>query len=513
MSAATESIENTISPIRPVRARTDMVSQKPFDYTHAHKWAPDADCNDLESMFPQHEGVLSQEKLWELYEKELAEWMAKLPKSKEKNELGSQSMPFGVFGTYQKDWLTPILPYAERSMGNKLWDVDGNEYIDFNFGDTPDMYGHGPNNPAVAAVAKRLLEDGMSSMMCNEDAIITSQLLTEKFGVTHWMHCMTATDANRYVIAQARHVTGRPNVAIPNMVYHGTLEETQKYMPEPGVISRFHELDIYAAPVEHGTKIFHWNDLESLEEILADRSVAVLIMEPVLSNFGWAWPIDGWHDGVRELCDKYGTLLCYDETHTLGTGPAGMVGKLGLKGDFWTCGKAISSGIPGAVFGMTEAIARKVTEDHNATGHLSGAGMGFLGNSLSGNTMSTLALRITLEEVFTDEVFAKIYDNAEYMKKGMEAIIEKYNAPFRVETMGNRLCYHFIPDKCHDPIAGLVQIGFGGFFELSHAYLWNRGMLIMPYFNMLLLAPEHSHQDTDKFLRIWDEFVCITMGG
>ena len=73
-------------------------------------------------------------------------------------------------------------------------------------------------------------------------------------------------------------------------------------------------------------------------------------------------------------------------------------------------------------------------------------------------------------------------------------------------------CYHFIPDKCYDPLAGLIQIGLGGLFELSHAFLWNRGMLIMPYFKMLMLAPDHAKEDTDKFLKVWDEIVAITMG-
>ena len=78
-----------------------------------------------------------------------------------------------------------------------------------------------------------------------------------------------------------------------------------------------------------------------------------------MSNFGWAWPKDDWHQGVRDLCDKYGTLLCYDETHTISQGPGGMAGHLGIQGDLWTCGKCISSGIPGAVYGMTGRNCQK----------------------------------------------------------------------------------------------------------------------------------------------------------
>ena len=79
-------------------------------------------------------------------------------------------------------------------------------------------------------------------------------------------------------------------------------------------------------------------------------------------------------------------------------------------------------------------------------------------------------------------------------------------------SMGNRICYHFIPKPVTDPIAGLVQVGFGGRFKLSHAYFWNHGVLIMPYFNMCLISPAHTtDDDTAKLLEIWDEFVALAM--
>lgn len=103
-------------------------------------------------------------------------------------------------------------------------------------------------------------------------------------------------------------------------------------------------------------------------------------------------------------------------------------------------------------------------------------------------------------------------DRAAQMKAGMEAINRRYKAPFRVETMGNRLCYHFIPEGVHDPVAGLVQVGFGGLFELSHFMAWNRGYLIMPYFNMMMLAPQHTKEDIDGWLDVWDDVVKFAMG-
>lgn len=491
---------------------SDMVSKKPFPLEQARKWAPNADPSDLSTIFPALPGVRPQTELLELAEQHMTQWMeVKTPKSKAMQAEAKKHMPWGVFGTYQKDWETPHLLYAERSFGNKVWDVDGNEYLDVNFGDTPDMFGRVPDNPVYEACAKRMLEDGMSTMMGNQDAIDASKLLADRFGLSHWMHALTASDANRYVLSIARNHTGRSNIAISNFSYHGTIDETQKFMPAPGVISRFHNLPLYHAPVDHGTKIFNWNDLESVEEVLKDETVAIVMMEPVMSNFGWAWPNEDWHSGVKALCEKYGTLLCYDETHTISQGPNGMAGHLNLDYDFWTCGKAISSGIPGAVFGMTEEIATKLEHDQTEVGFFVGAGLGFLGNALCGNTMSTLALKVTLEEIFTEETFKKINSSVAGIVAGMEAINKENNAPFRIETMGNRICYHFIPEAVDNPVAGLIQVGFGGLFELSHAYFWNNGVLIMPYFNMFMITPTHSKEDSEKLLSVWEGFVKLAM--
>ncbi len=492
-----------------------VATTKSYATESARRYAPNASYNDFASFFPEHKGIRTSEELMSLAGKEMDEWMTKTSKSESMQQRANKCMPFGVFGTYMRDWETPHLLYSKLSSGNRVWDVDDNEYIDFNFGDTPSMFGHASANPAIRACAERMLNDGLNTMMGNEDSIIAAELLAEKFGQPFWMHALTASDANRYVLAIARHHTSRRIVAIPNFTYHGTVDETQKFSPGPGRIARYNSLNQYAMDPDYGTRIFQWNDLESLEEILSDGQVAIVMMEPVMSNFGWAWPKPDWHKGVNELCKKYGTLLCYDETHTISQGPEGMVGHLGIKGmgDFWTCGKCISSGIPGAVYGMSEAVAKKLHDDQHAEGFFVGAGLGYLGNALCGNTMSSLALRVTLDEVLTEEVFKEINTNADYLATGMRNTIKKYNAPFRIEVMGNRLCYHFIPEEALDPLTGAVSVGFGGLFEYSHAYAWNNGILIMPYFNMMLIAPGHTQEDSDKWLTAWDHIVkTVTVG-
>ncbi len=480
----------------------------------ALKYSPNA---TLEDSYPTElPGVLPRDQVMALAEKEMAAWHAKQPQSKAMTERAFRSSPFGVLGNHQKDWNNMAQNiYCSRSYGNKFWDLDGNEYLDLSLGDTPDMFGHGGENPAVKAAAQAMLEDGLCTMACNEDGVRATELLAEKFGLPCWMANLSASDSNRAVLAIARQFTDRNIIAIPNFTYHGNLEDTQYLKVAPGVISRVHGMNIYQTKeINNHTRVFDFNDLESLEEVLKDKRVAVVMMEPIMSNFGWAWPLDDYNKQVYALCQKHGTLLCYDETHTLSAGPRGAVGELGLEGhyDFWTCGKSIASGVPTGVFGMREDIARELYKQTEESGLFGEAAFGQLGTLLSGNTASAKALRVTLEEVLTDEVYGTIGKHVDDMVAGMNASIEKYGAPFLVEIMGNRIAYTFIPERCYDPVSASVGIGFGGMFEFSHAYAWNRGIMIMPYFNMLLITPQHSEADTAKWLAVWDDIVRILMG-
>jgi len=480
----------------------------------ALKYSPEG---TVEDAYPTNlPGVIAREKVQELAKKELDEWLGKQPLSKAMTDRARKSSPFGVLGNHQKDWNNmPQNIYVKRAYGNKLWDIDGHEYLDFCLGDTPDMYGHGDRNPAIKAAAAHLLENGIHTMAPNEDGVVCCELMAKKFGLPHWMANLCASDSNRAVLAIARQVTDRNIIACPNFTYHGNVDETQKFMPYKGVISRFHAMNVYRdREVGDSTRIFNYNDLASLEEVLQDGQVACVMMEPIMSNFGWAWPKDDYNRKVYALCQKYGTKLCYDETHTLSAGPAGACGELGLHGhyDFWTCGKGIASGVPTGVFGMTEEIARELFHQTEAQGLFGEAAFGRLGTLLSGNTTSSRALRVTLEEVLTDAVYGEVGKHVNDIVAGMNASIEKYGAPFLVEKMGNRIAYTFIPEKCYDPVSASVGIGFGGMFEFSHAYAWNHGIMIMPYFNMLIVTPQHTVEDTARWLPVWDDIVRILMG-
>ena len=118
----------------------------------ALKYSPDA---TIEDAYPSNlPGVIPRTKVIKLAETELSDWLSRQKKSEEMTRRARKSSPFGVLGNHQKDWNNmPQNIYCERAYGNKFWDIDGNEYLDFCLGDTPDMYGHGGINPAIKAAA------------------------------------------------------------------------------------------------------------------------------------------------------------------------------------------------------------------------------------------------------------------------------------------------------------------------------------------------------------------------
>jgi glutamate-1-semialdehyde 2,1-aminomutase len=317
-----------------------------------------ADITDL--LTPKHDRI-DLGRLRRLVEAERERYVERTPRSRDLAARAEKHLIGGVMSSWHTDWHLPHPLYVERSKGNRVWDVDGNEYVDFNLGDTPDMFGHAPDNAVTRSVSDFVLRTGSATLLPSEDAIVASEILAERFGLRYWYTALSASDANRFSIKIARMVTGRPRVLMFNLAYHGTVDETLHWTLEPGVIQRRFHAD-YAPGQDPAatTKIANWNDLDSVEQALADGDVALVLTEPALTNTGIVLPEPGFHAELRALCNRYGAYLLIDETHTLSEGPRGCTGEWGLEPDFWVAGKAIASGIPCAVYGFSEEIGDRL---------------------------------------------------------------------------------------------------------------------------------------------------------
>ena len=434
-------------------------------------------------------------------EEERATYAVRSPRSRELYEEADH-----LFGrvpmTWMNKWAGGYPLYLATAHGNRITDVDGNEYIDFALGDTGAMAGHSPE-ATVKAVHQRIgVEGGITTMMPSADAEWVAADLTRRFGLPLWSFALTATDANRWALRLARMVTGRPKVAAFSFCYHGSVDETFVQMGADGetVIRRG---NVGApTPIDQTTRAVEFNDLDSVERALAHGDVAVLITEPALTNIGIVLPEPGFLEGVTELCRKHGTLLLIDETHTISAGPGGCTRAWGLEPDIFVIGKSIGGGIPSGAYGITEHIAEMVKEHPDADL----IDVGGVGGTLAGNVLSTAAMRATLGEVLTDAAFEHMISLATRFTEGVVATLEEYDVPWSISQLGARAEYRFARPA---PRTGTESAHAEDehLDEYLHLFMANRGVLMTPFHNMALMCPTTAATDVDLHTKLFAEAV------
>jgi glutamate-1-semialdehyde aminotransferase len=422
------------------------------------------------------------------------------PRSRELAEQARQSLFGGVPMSWMSKWPGGFPVFAERAEGAKVVDVDGHEYVDLCLGDTGAMAGHAPAPTAEAVSAQ--YRRGATIMLPTEDAIWVGEELTRRFGLTRWQLTLSATDANRFAIRMARQVTRRPKILVFNWSYHGTVDETFITLLADGTtVPRAGNV---GPPIDPSvtTRVVEFNDLDGLERALAAEDVACVLAEPAMTNIGIVHPQPGFHEALRELTRRHGTLLIIDETHTLSAGPGGMTARDGLDPDVFTVGKSIAGGVPAGAFGMSAELAERMAGDM----HADYVDVGGVGGTLAGNALSLAAIRATLGEVLTEEAYARMIPLAERFAAAVRTTITRHGAPWHVTTLGARAEYRFSPKEpttgAHAAAAGNERLE-----EYLHLALANRGVLITPFHNMALMSPATTEDDVDRHSAAFEEAV------
>jgi glutamate-1-semialdehyde 2,1-aminomutase len=437
--------------------------------------------------------------LQELQAREEARFAASHPRSRELAERARASLLEGVPMHWMRKWPGGFPVFVREAKGAHFVDVDGIEYVDFCLGDTGAMTGHAPE-PTLRAVTDQSAK-GVTLMLPSEDALWVSAELTRRFGVSSWQFALTATDANRFTIRLARHLTDRSRVLVFNWCYHGTVDETFATLKDGHVAARRGNLGPPVNPAET-TRVVEFNDLEALERELAHGDVAVVLTEPALTNIGIVHPEPGFHDGLRELTRAHGTLLAIDETHTICCGTGGFTRAHALEPDIVTIGKPIAGGIPAAAYGFSEEVAARLTGNIG----LEDIDVGGVGGTLAANALSLAAMRATLGEVLTEEAFGRMIPLAERWTEGVETGIVETGLPWHVTRLGCRAEYLFGPDR---PRTG-SEAHEAGNFELErymHLFALNRGILLTPFHNMALMSPATTEADVDRHTEVFREAV------
>ena len=445
-------------------------------------------------------GGIPLQRIAEVFEAECSSYVSLHPRSLALAGQGIAGFYQGVPMHWMRDWSMPYPFLVESAQGAVLHDVDGNEYADFCLGDTGAMFGHSP--PPVVAAIERQAARGLTYMLPTEDAVAVGRLLEERFGLPHWQVATTATDANRFALRVARAVTSRPRVLVFNGCYHGTVDETfvrlvdGRAVNRPGLLGQVTDLTQLARVVE-------FNDLPALTAALAHGDVACVIAEPVMTNSCMVLPEPGFHAELRRLTRAAGTLLLIDETHTISTGPGGYTRAYGLDPDLFVVGKPVAGGVPASVWGFTDEVAQRLTAVRSQVppGH---SGMG---TTLSANALSLAAMRATLEHVMTAEAYAHMESLAGKLAAGLQAVVGQYGLAWHVVRVGARVEFICAPGPLRNGTEAEAAHA-PALEQAMHLALLNRGCLIAPFHNMMLVSPATTARQVEALCLAFEAAVA-----
>ncbi len=421
------------------------------------------------------------------------------PRSQELFQRARHSLLSGVPMNWMAKWASPFPVFVREARGAHFTDVDGREYVDLCLGDTGAMTGHSPQ-AAVNAIREQA-QHGITFMLPTEDSIWVGEELTRRFGLPYWQFCLTATDANRFSIRLAREITQRKLVLVFNYCYHGTVDESFITLKDGVAGPRRGNIGPPVNPTVT-TRVIEFNDVDALEKALATREIACVLAEPALTNVGIVHPDPGYHQALRELTRKYGTLLIIDETHTICAGPGGYTRAHGLEPDFFVLGKPIASGVPAATYGFTAEVGDRIL----ARMRLEDCDTGGIGGTLAGNALSLAAMRATLEHVLTPAAFEHMIPMAERFTHDVEDAIAGSDLPWHVTRLGCRAEYLFQKKRPRNGSEAAAAMDFE-LERFMHLYALNRGILLTPFHNMALMSPATVEADVDQHTRAFREAI------
>ena len=406
-----------------------------------------------------------------------------------------QSVPFH----WMKDWPSPVPIVAAEATGATLTSIDGQTRDDFCLGDTASLFGHSP--PALAAALAKQVGEGLSYMLPTERGAALSERLASMFGLPQWQVTTTASEANRAVIRWCRGISGRPKVLTFNGAYHGAVDDAFVDLKagapamRASLIGQVHDL-------RETTTVIEFNDEEALASALHGGDIACVLAEPVMTNVGMVRDAPGFLQTLRRLCDETDTLLVFDETHTISSGYGGHGVTHGPTPDLMVIGKSIGGGVPCAVYGLSAEVADRMA----ALNRSRPPGHSGIGTTLSANALAITAMDAMLSDVITPAAYDHMLRGAVRLVAGLEAEIADADLEWHVMQVGARVEFLTCPKPplnggeakaaMHPELEAAIQL-----------FLANRGILLAPFHNMMLVSPVTGDDQIDRLVGAFADCV------
>ena len=413
-------------------------------------------------------------------------------------------LPLGVPSSFQAYDPHPIV--VSRAQASWMEDVDGNRYTDYDMGFGALFAGH--VHPAVRRAVETQLDNGTLFVTPCETNADVAEMLAARYGLPMWRFTNSGTEATMDAIRIARGVTGRDKLVKVEGGYHGHHDEVMISMKPPiaeaGPVESPRAIPSTAGitrAVLGDTTVISYNDPVALERVLSAGDVACFIVEPVMENIGICMPHGDYLRQVREITQRYGTLLIFDEVKTgITAGWSGATGAVGVQPDLVCLAKSIGGGLPIGAFGGKQEYMDQIT-----------AGKVLHLGTYNGNPLCMAAAKAVLGEVCTPEATQATIDRNSRLLAEIDVIVAKHALPAHTVQFGAKGCITWATERIRnyrDYKATDFDLAFA---QWIHGI--NRGILLPPGLDeQWLISVMHSEDDAMRYAAVFEEFVEELVG-
>lgn len=384
--------------------------------------------------------------------------------------------------------------FIKKAKGSHIFDVDGNEYIDYIDSWGPCILGH--DHPAIREAVVKAAENGLSFGCATEIEVEMAEFICERIPSIEMIRMVNSgTEAVMSALRAARGYTGRDKIIKFAGCYHGHSDAMLVSAGSGVMTSGVPDSAGVTKGCTQDTLTAVYNDLDSVRQIMEanEGQVAAVIVEPVGANMGVVLPEEGFLQGLRELCTKNGALLIFDEVITgFRLGFTGAQGRFGVTPDLTTYGKIIGAGMPVGAYGGRKEIMEMVSP----------AGPVYQAGTLSGNPIAMAAGLTQLKLLYENPgIYQKLEKNGEKLYGGIADILAQKNAPCRVNHIGSLGCVFFTTEAVTDYASAKTSDtkAYADYFN----YMLNHGVHLAPaQFEAMFLSDAHTDEDIEKTLEL-----------
>jgi glutamate-1-semialdehyde 2,1-aminomutase len=411
--------------------------------------------------------------------------------------LAKEVLPLGVVSSFQHWDPYPIAIASAK--GAWMTDVDGRELLDLSMGFGAMLAGH--LNPVVIEETKQALETGMLYVTPSPTSRDAAARIAKRFDLDLVRFANSGTEATMYAVRTAKAFTGKSAIVKVEGGYHGSSDSLSvSAKPSLAEAGDANYPNVVSIPGTEPGEVFviPFNDLAKLAEVFekhGDR-IACFIVEPVLENLAIVLPDEGYLAGVRELCDKHGIILIFDEVKTgLTSGPHGAGARMGVKPDLIALAKSIGGGLPLAAFGGKSEVMAAVVDNRMA--HF---------GTFNGNPLVMAGVR-AMDRIATDEALAAAEALNMQALNRIADIIDQYELPAHVVGFGVKGCVTW----AIDPVRNYRDYKATDFEVAELAWLWslNRGIITPPGLDeQWLISLAHGQREIDLLVEDFAELAA-----